>query len=250
VIGDQAGRAVATVATAAVVCATFTGSASALVGIARQAHMAAPAVLPVGLDGVAIVAAVAVQRCRRDRLAWATLVAATVVSTALQVHAAPTDTAARLAHAVPPVATLLAFELFLRATTTTTGAAVVALEAAADRAEVTVPVAVTPRRPARARSGPVQSGGGGGPGRAGPVDGVVWSAAQRVAVELAGSGRGLSRRALQDGLRAAGCPVGTTRAAQLLARLRAHEDTGTGAGPEATSEQETGEGVRFDATFV
>lgn len=115
--GDQLRRLVAAVATLAVAGATFAGSAAALVAIGRHAAMPSPFVLPVGLDGVAIVAATAVQRRRTDRLAWFTLALATVVSTGLQVAAAPVGLANQIPHGVPPIATLLAFELFLRATT-------------------------------------------------------------------------------------------------------------------------------------
>jgi hypothetical protein len=193
------------------------GSASALLRIATDAAMSVPWSLPVGLDAVAIVAATAIRRHRTDRLAWATLTAATGLSTVLQVLAAPEGLVNHLAHAVPPVAVLVSFELFQRATDrsstepATETAPAPMLEGQALEAEQVTAVS---RRPApRRRTTTVRR-----PAAVSPVE--LLGVARQVAEELDSRGVALSRRTLVDGMRAGGHPVGNARAGQLLAELR------------------------------
>ncbi len=92
------------------------GSSVSLYRIGCDAVMALPLALPVALDLPAVVAATAIHARRRDWLAWLTLVAATTVSTVLQViDAWDHGGMARVAHGAPPVAALLCFELAMRA---------------------------------------------------------------------------------------------------------------------------------------
>lgn len=102
--------------TLAVVGRTFLGSARALADIGRRARVSDPWALPIGLDGMAVVAALARHHRRDDRWAQVALIVGVAVSTGLQVAAAPAGLANRITHAVPPVAAWLTFELFLRAT--------------------------------------------------------------------------------------------------------------------------------------
>jgi hypothetical protein len=202
-------------ASAVVVTAgAFIGSASSLFAIGIHAQMAAPWSLPMSLDLAAVVAAAAI-RCRRaDGLAWFTLITATAISTVMQVLDAPPALLSRVSHGAPPVAALLCFELALRAmhpdaTTAEATAAVVLPDA---------PPPPAAPEPTRTRRAPAPR-----PRRAAPrhasLDELI-PLAETVAAELATAGRNLSRRALQDGLKAAGRPVGTTRASQLLDHLR------------------------------
>jgi HNH endonuclease len=87
-----------------IVAATFAGSASALAAIGHRAGMADPWALPVALDGLAIVAATAIHRRRRDPIAWAALVATVAVSTWLQVGPASAGLVDVTVRAVPPIA--------------------------------------------------------------------------------------------------------------------------------------------------
>jgi hypothetical protein len=230
---------VALVAAVAVALGAIVGSASALLSIGTQAGMSVPWSLPVGLDAVAIVAATAVRRRRTDRLAWATLLAATGLSTWLQVLAAPDGLVNRLAHAVPPVAVLVSFELFLRATETSDEAgttpptaapvetapsasapALALVETTPDTGPQTATAAVRSRPVPLART--TSRAATPAPNRPRPGDrgGELVALAETVADRLAAEGRSLSRRSLQDGLKAAGRPVGTTKAGQLVDHLR------------------------------
>lgn len=110
------------------------GSVSGLLDIADRARMAAPAIggvtlptgavaLVLGLDGVALVAALLRHGNPGDRLALGTLIGSAGISTALQVMGAPPDWLSRAAHGSPPVMALWAFELVLRAGAPTSKAA-------------------------------------------------------------------------------------------------------------------------------
>jgi hypothetical protein len=201
-------------ASAVVVTAgAFIGSASSLFAIGIHAQMAAPWSLPMSLDLAAVVAAAAI-RCRRaDGLAWFTLITATAISTVMQVLDAPPALLSRVSHGAPPVAALLCFELALRAMRPD-------VTAAEATAAVVLPDAPPPAdpEPTSTRQAPKPR-----PRRPAPrpasLDELI-PLAETVAADLATAGRNLSRRALQDGLKAAGRPVGTTRASQLLDHLR------------------------------
>ena len=69
------------------------------------------------------------------------------------------------------------------------------------------------------------------------TDADVLAAARSVAAQLDRDGTSLTRAALAAGLRACGVPVGTARAGQLVAQLRAESHP---ARPSAAG-QETGE---------
>jgi uncharacterized membrane protein (UPF0136 family) len=223
---------VSLVAAVAVALGAVAGSASALLRIGTDAGMSVPWSLPVGLDAVAIVAATAVRRHRTDRLAWATLLVATGLSTWLQVLAAPDGLVNRMAHAVPPVAVLVSFELFLRATGTpeTTETTGPVPDPSGDHLAVLVGSNGLGPVPAGTALVPVSAPTGTGATTPVPVVETTVAAvetnddlvalAETVAAELVRQGRSLSRRSLMDGLRAAGRPVGTNRAAQLLAYLK------------------------------
>jgi hypothetical protein len=218
---------VALASAVAVTAGAFIGSASSLLTIGTHAQMAAPWALPVSLDLAAVGAAAAI-RCRRaDRLAWFTLICATAISTVMQIVDAPGDLLSRVAHGAPPVAALLCFELALRAmrpggdplvtgdlVETAPAPAVDDDHRQADSEPTPAPVrATTSRRraPSAGRAKATQ--------RAVPFEALV-PVAETVAADLTARGRAVSRRALQDGMKAAGRPVGTDRATRLLDHLR------------------------------
>jgi hypothetical protein len=87
----------------AVAAATFAGSAGELVQIGRDAGMAQPWVLPVNLDGVALLAVMAIHERRRDVIAWVALVTTVAVSTWLQAGSAPAGLVGATVYAVPPI---------------------------------------------------------------------------------------------------------------------------------------------------
>jgi hypothetical protein len=218
---------VALAAAVAVAAGAIWGSAASLLRIASDADMSVPWSLPVGLDAVGIVAATAIRRHRADRLAWATLIAATGLSTVLQVLAAPDGLVNHLAHAVPPVAVLISFELFLRATDAHPVVGPVDQPAAVQLVEDASPVAAerTPApkavRPEAIGPEPITAKAGeSAPGA--PVDEELVALAEAVAAELAAADQRLNRRSLMDGLKAKGRPVGTARAGALLAHLRSN----------------------------
>jgi hypothetical protein len=237
--GSRLNERVSLAAALVVAIGAIWGSASALLRIATDAGMSVPWSLPVGLDAVGIVAATAIRRHRTDRLAWGTLVAATGLSTVLQVLAAPEGLVNHLAHAVPPVAVLVSFELFQRATDHRTDqpATVVAVEAdpavvegqAVEEAE-RVPSASTTKRPAPRRR---RTGGRRAAAAAGAE---LVAVARRVAEDLDGRGVNLSRRTLVEGMRAEGHPVGNARAGQLLTDLRTPDPTPAAAPVERVGE--------------
>jgi hypothetical protein len=206
---------VALAAAVIVTAGAFIGSASSLYAIGTHALMAAPWSLPVSLDLAAVGAAAAI-RCRRtDSLAWFTLVTATAISTVMQVLDAPADLLSRVSHGAPPVAALLCFELALRAMRPDHVEPMPADEPASV-ADEPAPAPATstadrpPRRAARVRQ-PAR--------RSIPLENLI-PVAETAAADLAREGRNLSRRSLQEALKAAGHPVGTTRATELLDHLR------------------------------
>jgi hypothetical protein len=89
------------------------GSSASLYRIGAHAGLAAPWSLPIALDLTAMVAALAVRANRSDRLAWATLLGATLVSAVLQIVEATGGIAERATHAIVPLGALIAFELAL-----------------------------------------------------------------------------------------------------------------------------------------
>lgn len=107
---------VARAAAVAVAVGAVAGSTSALLAVARSAEMTPAWALPLSLDGAGLVAAMAVRRRQGDVLAWGALVAATATSAAVQWLSAPAGLVNHLAHVVPPVAVLVAFELYQRVT--------------------------------------------------------------------------------------------------------------------------------------
>lgn len=107
---------VARAAAVAVAVGAVAGSTSALLKVAATAELSPAWSLPLALDGAALVAAMAVRRRQGDVLAWAALVAATATSAAVQWLSAPPGLVNHLAHVVPPVAVLVAFELYQRVT--------------------------------------------------------------------------------------------------------------------------------------
>jgi hypothetical protein len=206
---------VALAAAVIVTAGAFIGSASSLYAIGTHALMAAPWSLPVSLDLAAVGAAAAI-RCRRtDALAWFTLVTATAISTVMQVLDAPDDLLSRVSHGAPPIAALLCFELALRAMRpdlqqTPAPAVEPAPVVSGQPKPAPPPPSLRPRRATRPRP-PA--------GRAVPLEKLI-PVAESAAAGLAREGRNLSRRSLQEALKAAGHPVGTTRAGQLLDHLR------------------------------
>lgn len=204
--------------TLTVVVATFVGSASALVDIGHRAGMAQPWVLPVCLDGVALVAVTAIDRRRGDLLAWATLIAATGVSTALQVAAAPAGLANQVPHAAPPLAALVGFELLLRATLPAPVAEVAqqapakrpAPKAVAAKAPRRVPPVATPAPPPTLVAVPTPA----------TDDDELERMARAAAEEMRAAGRPVSSRGIATALRSAGRSVSSERAAELARVLR------------------------------
>jgi hypothetical protein len=229
--GGRLNERVSLVSALVVAVGAIWGSASALLRIATDAGMSVPWSLPVGLDAVGIVAATAIRRHRTDRLAWGTLVAATGISTVLQVLAAPDGLVNHLAHAVPPVAVLVSFELFQRATDHRTDQPVTVEAVEADPAPVEGHAveqaervsSVSPKRPATRRRTTKAR-------RSVTVPAAeLVVVARQVAEDLDGRGVALSRRTLVDGMRAAGYPVGNARAGQILTELRTPDPTPTAA---------------------
>jgi hypothetical protein len=218
---------IALAAAVAVAAGAIWGSAAALLRIATDAGMSVPWSLPVGLDAVGIVAATAIRRRRADRLAWATLIAASGLSTVLQVLAAPDGLVNHLAHAVPPVAVLISFELFLRATDVHVGPDLVDQPAAVQLVEDAHPIAVermpAPKvvRPTADRPESLMANAGES-AALGSGDDELVALAEAVAAELAAADQRLNRRSLMGGLKAKGRPVGTARAGALLAHLRSN----------------------------
>jgi hypothetical protein len=221
---------------ALVAVGAIAGSASSLYAIATRAQMSAPWSLPVSLDVLALVAAIAVRARRRDRLAWFALATATALSTALQVVDAPADLLARISHGAPPIAALVAFELALRASGT---------EPATTPTPAPTGDSDTHRRPrpARAEATSASHPNGQSPAPNGksttsrttshtaPVAAPTTSLsvdellpkARQIADQLESAGLSLSRRRLVAALRDAGTPIGSAKANQLLARLRTPE---------------------------
>lgn len=215
------------------------GSAASLYTIAVDARLAVPVTLPVALDLTALVAAAQIRARRHLVLAWVTLVTGVAVSAALQVADAwGRGPSAWVVHGALPLAALVTFELAMpsrhdrhppaaAAGDTAQGDAPdpeppgpVELPAPPPAAEPEVaPTPLTPR-PAEPRKAPA-------PRR---------PAAARAAAtidELVGAGRDiadglgvapweLSRRQLQDGLKALDPPIGigTAKAAQVLEFLK------------------------------
>jgi hypothetical protein len=210
----------------AMAAGAFAGSASALMDIAGPTHarMSLPPSLVLSLDGVALVAAFVVHGRPRDWWAWLALLTATALSTALQVASAPPVLIYQAAHAAPPVFSLVAFHLAMRVTRPAPAPPVEAVAAVehverpnppADAAPSSPEPGQAPKPAPRSRPRPAA--------RTRPVSvpfAELVPVAEQVAAELAAAGRSLSRRSLQDGLRAAGHPVGTGRATQLLDHLR------------------------------
>jgi hypothetical protein len=222
---------------ALVAVGAIAGSASSLYAIATRAQMSAPWSLPVSLDVLALVAAIAVRARRRDGLGWFALATATALSTALQVVDAPADLLARISHGAPPVAALVAFELALRASGT---------EPATTPTPAPTGEPDTRRRPPPARVEATSASHPNGKSPAAPngksttsrttshnapaatpttslaVDELLPKARQ-IAEQLENAGLSLSRRRLVAALRDAGTPIGSAKATQLLARLRTPE---------------------------
>jgi hypothetical protein len=215
------------------------GSASSLYAIATRAQMSAPWSLPVSLDVLALVAAIAVRARRRDGLAWFALATATALSTALQVVDAPADLLARISHGAPPIAALVAFELALRASGTepaTTPAPALTGALDIDRRP--------PPAPARAEATGTSNPNGQSPAapngmsrtsrttsHTGPPATRTTSRsveellpeARLIAERIESAGLSLSRGRLVAAFRDAGTPIGSTKADKLLARLRTPE---------------------------
>lgn len=190
---------------AAIVAAgAFIGSASALLHIGSQAEMTVPAALPLSLDAIAIVAATVIRARRHDWLAWLALLTTVTVSTTLQIAAAPADLMARVAHATPAIAAVVAFELALRLGTEGTRPA-----------EKTSP----PARPAPTGPKPAKRAATKRPAKKAPAPALVElvPAAREAAQVVASNGQTLSRRSLQAALEANGTPVrNSTKAGELL----------------------------------
>lgn len=229
----------ARLAAGAVALGAVAGSTSALLAVGARADMSVPASLPLSLDGAGLVAALAIRRRGRDPLAWAALVAATGTSAVIQWLTAPDGLPAHLAHVVPPLAVLVSFELFRRATAP---APVVPLVGADDpgksRAEADSPAltpAVTPaavqddratsEQPAEivppqrkeVRRAPAKDPAP----RPAPADALdLVAPARKILADLDLSPHEIGRPRLVTLMRAAGHPVGTKKADALLALLR------------------------------
>jgi hypothetical protein len=209
---------------ALVAVGAIAGSASSLYAIANRAEMSAPWSLPVSLDVLALVAAIAVRARRRDGLAWFALATATVLSTALQVVDAPADLLARISHGAPPIAALIAFELALRAS----GA-----EPATAPAPAPTGVLDTDRRPPRATTRTDATGTAESNGQSPATRNGKSTTARSTSQPRPNVARTTSR-SVEDLLPEA------RQIDQLLARLRAPEPVGgetadrrNGAGPPA-----------------
>lgn len=107
-------RWVARAGLVAVAAAAFRSSYDALVVVGTRAHMGDPRMLPLCLDGLAISTAAAIEGGRRrDLWPWFVLVAADVISTSLQVAAAPDDWSSQVVAAIPTPAALAAFHVIV-----------------------------------------------------------------------------------------------------------------------------------------
>lgn len=107
-------RWVARAGLVAVAAAAFRSSYDALVVVGQRAHMGDPRMLPLCLDGLAISTAAAIEGGRRrDWWPWLVLVAADVISTSLQVAAAPDDWSSQVVAAIPTPAALAAFHVIV-----------------------------------------------------------------------------------------------------------------------------------------
>jgi hypothetical protein len=230
------------------------GSASSLYAIATRAQMSAPWSLPVSLDVLALVAAIAVRARRRDRLAWFALTTATALSTALQIVDAPADLLARISHGAPPIAALIAFELALRASNTqpapTAPTTTHTATGTPPPPESTwMQIASAPNtngKPPRTTNGtrkpPPTSRPRPTSARAtSPSVDELLPKARLIAERIRTEGLTVTRGRLAAGLRDAGVPIGSTKTDQLLARLRTPEIPPNHPTARTGSEHEQGE---------
>jgi hypothetical protein len=234
---------VARLAAVAVAAGAVVGSSAHLLEIATEAGMVAPWSLPVGLDCVALAAAAARRWHRDDPYARRALAAAVMLSAALQVADAfhiPVNVLAPVLYAVPPLAAWLAFEMFLRASETAVPHTPPTAARRPKRPAPPAPAPVqTPATSATARAGATSNG----TARKGPARSLdeLMPVAERVAAGLIAEGRTLSRRALNDGIRAeTGRGLDPTRAGELVKRLDALNPTTLApeAAPEAVTDAE------------
>lgn len=213
---------IARVAAGAVAVGAVTGSTSALLKVANQAGMAPSWTLPLSLDGAGIVAIVAIRRRRNDWLAWGALVAATATSAAVQWLTAPDGVVNHLAHVVPPVAVLVAFELYLRVAAPQPVEPVLWTEPA-EESRAILETSVAPTAPVEVEVKAAQPAPGVAQRRATPVRSVpvdddhLLTAARKVVANL---GRVPGRPTLTKLLKENGYQLGTAKAEALLATLR------------------------------
>jgi hypothetical protein len=231
--------ALARLAAGSVALGAVAGSTSALLAVGARADMSVPASLPLSLDGAGLVAALAIRRRGRDPLAWAALAAATGTSAVIQWLTAPDGLPAHLAHVVPPLAVLVSFELFRRATAphatadvtpdpvqVVAGAPLVSVDAPTkSRATLKQPVdgalteKSTPVGPEQkeVRAAPAKVAGP----RPAPADALALVApARKILADLDLSPHEIGRPRLVTLMRAGRHPIGTKKADALLALLR------------------------------
>jgi hypothetical protein len=225
----------------AVLAGAAMASVHTLMTIAARAELFPTVALPLMLDGMGVCAAMAVRADRRDPIAWGTVCAATGMSAVLQWMHAPPGLEAHLVHGAPPVAVLLSFELFVRATgredVPADVPAVVRPELVPDlqvepvNAESTVPAVVHPVGPAVPRPRPAKQATRASTRRSTSAprsfdpdgkDEALWDRSRKAAADLGRPLETLTRDELLGWLKSKGWGVRATRVDDVLRYAKEH----------------------------